>query len=377
MKGYGAGTVFPVTRIRDGKPVTVHVGQWERPRIEGKRRRGSVSGATAAEAWRLMRAAQRAEGRNSRSPRSTESVGAFLERWLDDVVRTTRRERTLVGYRTILRGLPDGLVSADLLDPHLGHEVQAWLNGLELHPRTIDHYAACLRAAFTYAVRKGLMDRNPAADLDLPAIPRTERIPLTAAELRAFLAAADGPLVPLWTTAAWTGLRSGELLGLRWEDVSLERAMLVVRQSLTRLPGRTPSAPLRYVLTEPKTAKSRRSVPLVPEVVAVLRPMRKDYLRQPPSLDQGLVFATAAGSPLDGPWVSRQFMLTLARAGTRRVRLHDLRHGTASLLIEAGVDLATISAILGHSNIGTTVDLYGHLTEQHKVAAMARMSAHG
>lgn len=377
MKGYGAGTVFPVTKIRDGKPVTVHVGQWERPRIEGKRRRGSVSGATAAEAWRLMRAAQRAEGRSSRSPHSTESVGAYLERWLRDVVRQTRRERTLVGYRSILRGLPDGLVAADLHGPHLGHEIQVWLNVLDRHPRTVHHYAACLRTAFAYAVRKGLMDRNPAADLDLPAIPRTERIPLTSAELRTFLALVEGPLASLWVTAAWTGLRSGELLGLRWEDVSLERAMLVVRQSLTRLPGRTPSAPLRYVLTEPKTDRSRRSVPLVPDVVAVLRPMRKAYLRQPPTLDQGLVFATEAGSPLDGPWVSRQFMLALARAKMRRVRLHDLRHGTASLLIEAGVDLATVSAILGHSNIGTTVDLYGHLTESHKVAAMARLTEVG
>lgn len=262
-----------------------------------------------------------------------------------------------------------------MLDSHLPHLLEVWLASLDLHPRTVQHYAACFRAGFAYAVRKGLMERNPAVDLELPTIPRTERIPLTGEELRAFLDAVDGPLVPLWITAAWTGLRQGELLGLRWQDVSLERASLVVRMSLSRLPARRKGAGLRYVLTEPKTRSSRRTVPLLPEVVEALRPLRKAYLRDKPELDQGLVFASAMGSPLDAAWVSREFGKALAQTGTRAVRMHDLRHGAASMLIEGGVDLATVSAILGHSNIGTTVDIYGHLTESHKRKAMDQMAS--
>lgn len=364
---YGSGSVF--LRKRDQKIVA----QWELPPLNGRRRRQLVA-ESEAEAWRKMRKAQVAEGRsNSASRRPTETVGSFLDRWLNDVVRTTRRERTLVGYRAITDGLPDSLRDEALGSGRLGHAVQVFLNTLDRHPRTVHHYAACLRAAFGYAVRKGMMERNPAADLDLPTVARTERIPLTGPELRAFLAVADGPLAPLWVTAAWTGLRQGELLALRWQDVSLDRGSLVVRQSLSRLPPKRKGDGPRYVLTAPKTDRSRRTVPLLPEVVEALRPLRKAYLRETPVLDQGLVFATPSGSPLDGPWVTRQFGLALQRAGTRPVRMHDLRHGTASLLIEAGVDLATVSGILGHSNIGTTVDLYGHLTEQHKASAMARL----
>ncbi len=373
-KGYGAGTVFPVERIRDGKPVTVYVAMWERPRESGQRRRGTRVADTEAAAWKRMREAQRTEGRSSsRSPRRTESVGQFLDVWLRDVVARTRRERTLMGYRAIVAALVPDVRDMGTGDPRLSHVLQAWLNSLDRHPRTVHHYAACLRTAFAYAVRKGMMERNPAADLDLPGIPRTERIPLTGAELRAFVDAVEGPLAPLWITAAWTGLRQGELLGLRWEDVSLDRAMLVVRQSLTRLPSQRSGGPVRYVLTEPKTDRSRRTVALVPDVVEALRSIRKAYLAEQPPLDQNLVFATPSGSPLDASWVNREFTRALGAAGARRVRMHDLRHGTASLLIERGVDLATISAILGHSNIGTTVDLYGHLTEQHKAAAMARL----
>lgn len=365
MRRYGAGSVFPTP---DGRAIA----QWELPRVDGKRRRRQLVRATEVEAWKAMRAAQRAEGRSpSRSHRPTESVGEFLERWLRDVVRPTRRERTLVGYRAILANLPADVRAMDLGDRDLADRLQVWLNGLDRQPRTVAHYAACLRSAFGYAARRGQIDANPARDLDLPSIPRVDRIPLTAAELRGWLDGVSGQrLSALWTAAAWTGLRQGELLGLRWEDVSLDRASLVVRRSLTRLPG--PKGP-RYELTEPKTDRSRRTVPLVPEVVDALRPIRKAYLASPPALDQNLVFASPSGSPLDASWVNRQFTRALRATGTRVVRMHDLRHGAASLLIERGVDLATISAILGHSNIGTTVDLYGHLTEQHKAAAMARL----
>jgi integrase len=168
-------------------------------------------------------------------------------------------------------------------------------------------------------------------------------------------------------------MRQGELLALRWQDVNLERASLVVRGSLARLPG--PKG-VRYVITEPKTDRSRRTVPLVPEVVAVLRTLRKaqmDAKRPQGYVDQGLVFCTAYGSPLDAAKVSRLFTRAVVAAGLPKVRFHDMRHGAASMLIEKGVELATVSRILGHSNIATTMDTYGHLSEGHRAAAMARL----
>lgn len=365
-KGYGAGTVF---HRADGK----WVAMWERPRLEGERRRGTRVASTEAAAWKRMREAQRVEGRSSSPSRhSTGSVAVYLDRWLRDVVTNTRREKTLLGYRFIVSSLPERLGSLPLGDISVSHEIQAWLNEVDRHPRTIHSYAACLRTAFAYAVRKGMMERNPALGLDLPAITRTDRIPLTADELRIFLAAVEGPLRPLWVTAAWTGMRSGELLGLRWENVSLDRAEIVVRQSLSRLPPRRAGGPTRYVLTEPKTPRSRRTIPLVPDVVDVLRPLRKEYLRAKPVLDQGLVFATPSGSPIDAARAFAEFQAALRSTGTRKVRLHDLRHTAATLMIESGMDLATVSDLLGHSTISTTVGIYGHLTSKHRTAAMAR-----
>lgn len=360
---YGSGSVF---QRADGK----WIAQWELPAAGGKRRRAVRVAESEAEGWRKMRESQRSAS-SSPSRRRTESVDAFLERWLVDVVKRKRAERTYHGYRAIVAALPADVRHRDIGDPRLGHALQTWLNATDRHPRTVHHYAACLRAAFAYAIRKGLMERNPAADLDLDKIPKVERIPLTADQLRAFLVACPDPL---WITAAWTGMRQGELLGLRWEDVSLERAIITVRSSLTRLPGRKRT---RYVITEPKTASSRRLVPLLPEVVAVLRDLRKEYLRNPPPLDQGLVFATPAGSPLDAGTVSHRFSDAIVRAGLPRVRFHDLRHGAATMLIERGADLATVAAILGHSTISTTVNIYGHLTETHKAAAMARLQGIG
>lgn len=320
---YGAGSVYQ--RSRDGK----WVATWEVANPGGRKRR-SVVAASSGAAIKRMQAAQKAEGSSSsRSRPPTESVGAFLERWLVDVVRVTRRERTLVGYGSIFRGLPESFTRLELADLD-DTDVQALVNGLPHSPQTVHHYAAMLRTAFTYAVRRRFIDRNPATAIDLPNIRRTERIPLTADEVRAFLdASRDDPLFALWVTTCWTGMRQGELLGLRWQDVSLTRAQITVRGSLSRLPPKPGRKDYRYVLTEPKTSKSRRPVPLLPDVVEALRPVERWYMRHRETFpkDQGLVFCTEHGSPLDGPTVTRLWQAALVRAGVRPVRFHDARHG--------------------------------------------------
>lgn len=166
----------------------------------------------------------------------------------------------------------------------------------------------------------------------------------------------------LYVTAAYTGMRQGELLGLRWEDVDLRRATLTVRHSLTRLPGR------RYVLTEPKTERSRRTIPLLPPVVHVLTDLHKAQLARSISkpgadpLNQGLVFCDEQGRALDGSVMTRRLRRTLEAAGLpTEARFHDFRHACATMLIENGVDLATVAAILGHSTIVITTSTYDHV----------------
>lgn len=360
---YGAGTVY---QRKDGR----WVGQWSAGRDEyGNRIRGTTPPVeTEAAAWKALAAAR---GRSSSTTRRRggESVAAFLERWLTDVVTPTRRERTLVGYRSIVDiHLIPAFGDRDLR-ALTRRDVQAWVARSKGSPLSIRHRVDCLRAAMGWAVKWGLIETNPAQGLDLPSVSRPYVHPMSDAQAEAIIAATagewHGPIVAL---ALYTGMRQGELLGLRWEDVDMKRETLVVRHSLTRLPGRYG---IRYILTDPKSVKSRRSIPLVPEAVEILREHQRSQLTGAGSW-KGLVF-NRGDKPVDGTALTHEFQASLARAGLPSMRFHDLRHGTASLLLAKGVPMAVVSAILGHSGIGVTVDIYGHLTEDTKRDAMAKL----
>lgn len=146
-------------------------------------------------------------------------------------------------------------------------------------------------------------------------------------------------------TALSTGLRQGELLGLQWEDIDLVTATVTVRRQLQR-----------GVLVEPKTSKSRRTLGISPQLVEALRQHR---LTQRPL--SPFVFASATGGPLDSTNVTHRFQARLHEAGLPRMRFHDLRHGTASLLLAEGVNPRVVMEQLGHSQISLTMNTYAHV----------------
>lgn len=364
---YGAGTVY---QRPDGR----WVGQWSAGRDEyGNRVRGTTTPAeTEAAAWKALTAA-RGKPSSTRRRRGGETTGEFLERWLEDIVRRKRRERTYWGYRSIVEHhLAPGLGDVPLhaLDRRV---VQTWANRQKGAPLTIQHRVDCLRSALTQAVKWNLIETNPAMRLDLePAQKRVVRA-LTPDDAQAILDAMEGCwFSPLVTVSLYTGLRQGELLGLRWEDVDLKRDSLTVHKSLARLPG---THGVRFVLTEPKSNLSRRTIPLIGPAADVLRAHQRWQMANGGSW-KGLVFARPT-RPIDGSALTHEFQAALERAGLPKMRWHDLRHATASLLIAQGVPLAVVSAILGHSGIAITVDTYGHLTEDTKREAMGRLVPHG
>jgi integrase len=200
---------------------------------------------------------------------------------------------------------------------------------------------------------------------------RRELRPLSAVQVRAFLAATvDDRLGPLYTVAIGTGLRQGELLGLRWQDVANEYCALTVTHTLDATGS----------LAEPKTSQSRRTLRLGRATAAALREQRRrqleDRLRAGTRWrDTGHVFASSIGTPLDGPNVTHEFQAALSRAGLPRQRFHDMRHAAATLLLESGEDVGVVSRILGHSTVSLTLDIYGHLTDRMTERAAARMDA--
>ena len=169
-------------------------------------------------------------------------------------------------------------------------------------------------------------------------------------------------------------MRQGELLALRWQDVDLKNATLSVRHTLTRSGG-------RVVIGEPKTKKSRRSISLTPQAVEALKAHLERQLREIGILgdryeDQGLLFTTGTGSPINPSNLrQRSFAQLLKKAGLPHFRVHDLRHFCASLLLAQGVPLKVVSDILDHSQIGITADLYTHVLPSVRKEAINLMDS--
>lgn len=177
----------------------------------------------------------------------------------------------------------------------------------------------------------------------------------------AFLAATAGPeLGALFHLAAMTGMRRGELLGLRWSDVDLARARLTVLRQLT-------STDHQVRIGEPKTARGRRTIDLDPNTVAVLEALQKRASSQ-------YVFNLADGSPPHPERITRAFTRAVTDSGLPRIRLHDLRHTHAAHLIAVGVDPLTISRRLGHASVAFTLDRYGHLFAQSGAEAATKVA---
>jgi integrase len=163
---------------------------------------------------------------------------------------------------------------------------------------------------------------------------------------------------------ATTGMRRGEVLGLRWSDVDLDAGRLSVRQTLSapRNPDTGQHVP---VFGEPKTKQGKRSVPLPAQTVAALRAHRKEQMRErlmagPGWQDHGLVFCEPDGQPIHPDRFRKRFEHRVQRSGLPPIRFHDLRHTYATLALQAGVHAKVVSEILGHASIGITLDTYSH-----------------
>jgi integrase len=230
-----------------------------------------------------------------------------------------------------------------------------------LSPRTVQYLRAVLRRALGQALKWGLVARNVATLVDPPRSVKTPVAPLSAEQARAFIAhtAADR-LGPLFHVAIASGLRQGELFGLRWQDVDLTVGTLYIRHALQRIDG-------TLTLVEPKTALSRRTVTLPESAVAALRVQHDRQVFERAAAcegwrEGGYVFTSSIGTPLEPSNVSHRLHTLLEAAGLPHQRFHDLRHCAASLLLAGGVAPRTIMGILGHSQISLTMNTYAHLS---------------
>jgi integrase len=227
-------------------------------------------------------------------------------------------------------------------------------------PNTIRLVRSVLRRALGHAVRQGLLVRNVAALTNGPRIPRGNPRVLTVEEVQRLLGTAKGKRFEVgFVLLVETGMRLGELLGLRWEDIDQDGGQLHVSQTLSTLNG-------RIVLDEPKTASSRRLYELSPQAVEALKSHKARQAAERLAMGEywtasGLVLVSDFGTPVDPSNFRRVFTKAAAAAGLDGCHPHELRHTAASLMLSRGVPLHIVADVLGHSSISITKDVYGHL----------------
>uniref|UniRef100_A0AAU2JPR5 Site-specific integrase n=1 Tax=Streptomyces sp. NBC_00049 TaxID=2903617 RepID=A0AAU2JPR5_9ACTN len=243
--------------------------------------------------------------------------------------------------------------------------------------RTVQYIHAVLRSALQQAVREELVARNVARIVETPTVKREEVHPLDTGEVRLLLKAAQPHrLYALWLLLVSTGLRRGEVLALTWSDIDLAAGQLRVRRNLQRIRR-------ELLFGTPKTARSLRTVSLPKRCVEALKAHRSMQEQEQMIAGQrwtpldhqpnGLIFTTSTGRATDPRSLNRMLTVLCAKAKVRRVRVHDLRHTCASLLLAQGVDARTIMETLGHSTITMTLDTYAHVMQTTLRAAADRM----
>lgn len=345
---------------------------------DGKRLRRYIYGASPEEVRDALTRARNdlLDGHEVRTDQR-ETVAAFLTRWLE-AVKPTVRPGTWVGYEIHVRLhlLPNlGSVRLTALSTA---DVQIALNRLAasgLAPKTVRHVRATLRLALNAAMEWNLVKRNAAArGVKLPPMPKSQIRVLSEQECQRLLdAARDDRLHALYATAAGMGLRQGELLGLSWSDIDLDRGVLHVRHSLRRIGG-------RLVLAPTKTEGSAATVPMPEVVIAGLRAhgARQELDRRIAGdawQDSGLVFTTGIGTAIDARNLQRHFASLLRQAGLPRVRFHDLRHSFASILLARGANFHEVASLLRHSSPALVASTYGHVMPDRPKVVIGYMDA--
>lgn len=376
----GEGYVY---QIRPGR----HRGEVQYTARDGTARRIRVYGATAKEA-RAKLDDRRLELRASAPhPDANTTVEAYLTGWLEARQRTVRPStwRTHESYvrvyliPTLGRRKLGELTSKDVAVALATFARDGRPGGTKERPSrpvsavTVNHIRATLRAALTDAQRDGLVARNAAAGADPHHVDHRPITYLTPRELNTLLdATADSDLGPFYALAATTGLRRGELLGLRWSDVT-DAGVMSVRQAMTRQ-GDGGWAP-----GDVKSVRSRRTIPLPTRARQAIETQRTRQRFAERAAGKawhnphGLAFTDALGGAILPEYVSHRFARDVVAAGVRRVRFHDLRHSAATTLLAAGVPLAVIADWLGHSNVSITAAAYAAVVPELMTAAADAM----
>lgn len=378
----GTGTIRKKTITRGGKQYTY----WEaRATVgydpgTGKQIQRTFTAKTQKEVAQKLKAATAALDDGTYTAPSKMTVSQWLDIWTAEYLGGVK-PATVASYKTIKdTHLKPGL-GATKLEALNAHTIQGFYNGLvdpqrggTVSAKTVKNIHGVLHKAMQQAVSNGYIRFNPTEACTLPRIEKKEIQPLDETQITAFLKAIRGHRFEnLYTVTLFTGLREGEVLGLMWDCVDLDKGTLLINKQLQLSRG----SGGEYVLVPTKNSKGR-SITLPPFIVATLRKERRSQLENKLRYGEcwsnsGFVFTDELGCHLKHSTVYKNFKVITRELGLPAARFHDLRHSYAVASIRSGDDIKTVQENLGHATASFTLDVYGHVTEQMKKESAARM----
>jgi len=366
-------------RQTNAGPVYTARVELEADPITGKRKRTRITAKTEKELRRLITAAEHRVHTGTYIEPGKQSLREYLDDWLakkgagESIRPTTYRSYEQLIRVHILPAL--GNVRLQKLTAAQLESFYAERLGYGLSPRTVRYLHTILRQALQRAYELGTVPRNVATMAKPPKGSRPAISTWDVSQLRSFLQAADcDGYAPIWLLAISTGMRRGELLGLRWDDVDLAKGRIHVRRALAEI-----GSELR--IQEPKTKSSRRVVPLSGHALAALKEHRSQQLQRRLRLGPlwngnspeygDLVFTTADGKPIAPRNLIRRFKELSTVAKLPALAFHGLRHAHATQLLRDGISAKVVSERLGHASIALTLDTYSHVLPDMQDAAVA------
>jgi integrase len=391
-KANGEGSIYP--RIRNGRQ-SGYAGAIGYTDEHGQMKRRAVYGRTRVEVRDKLNEIRKRLDDCSAVRDSRCSVADWMARWRTTTLAVSdRKESTKELYSNLSRrhveSEPFGAIRLDKLRPS---DVEALILAMRskakpgkgtatdsdpepvraLADSTIRQVYTILRAGLDAAVRDGLLAKNPAASIARPGVARKEARHHDVVDLRKLLLCAEGLRYHnVLALIASTGMRRGEAVALHWADIDLEKREARIRGTLGRVGG-------RLTITEPKTDRSRRSIPLSAQLVASLRSHRENQQAERLAArdqwrEHDLVFATEFGKPVDPRNILRTVQIAAEKAGLTNTSVHALRHSAGTAWLEARVPIDAVADLLGHSSIAITGDIYGHSSGQTARAAVDQLS---
>lgn len=359
-RGNGEGSIY--RRKSDGK--------WTGSVSLDDGKRKVIYGKTRTEVQEKMKAMLHEQQQGKLVANSSQTVEQFIVDWLENTHRRKVRPRTYERYREAVHLHIVPALGHIQLQKLTAQHVRAFYTKKEdegLAASTITCYHSVLHLALDMAVKWGIIPQNVCDLVSPPRRARFEIQPLTAEQAGKLLAVVRGhKWEALYILALVTGLRRGEIVGLKWQDLDFKTGILQVRRILSRVPTKMPGRTHVYVEAEPKTKQSRRSVAIAPIAMAALHDhkvrqleakLRADAAWQ----DHDYVFCTSFGTYLNPNEVVAALKKLLKQAELPNIRFHDLRHSAATLLLKLDIHPKIVQELLGHTQISMTMDIYSHV----------------